>query len=55
MGSNKPSKRVFRVTDLAVESDGELSVKAVEYPCTEEDGEIRAKLADFRESRFVVS
>ena len=55
MGSEKPSKRVFRVTELAIEADGELSVKAVEYPCFEEGGAMRAHIADFRSSKFEVS
>ncbi len=55
MGSEKPNRRVFRVTELALEEEGELSVKAVEYPCFEEAGGTRAHIADFRSSKFKVS
>ncbi len=55
MGAEKPNKRVFRVTELAIEGDGELSVKAVEYPCFESNGKIRAEIADFSSSKFEVS
>ncbi len=55
MGVEKPNKRVFRVTELAIEGDGELSVKAVEYPCFESGGKIRAEIADFSSSKFEVS
>ncbi len=55
MGSEKPNRRVFRVTELALEEEGELSVKAVEYPCFEEAGGTRAHIADFRSSKFEVS
>ena len=55
MGSEKPNKRVFRVTELSIEEEGELSVKAVEYPCFEESGGTRAHIADFRSSKFEVS
>ena len=55
MGEDKPDKRVFRVTELAIEEEGELSVKAVEYPCFEEAGGTRAHIADFRSSKFEVS
>ena len=55
MGVEKPDKRVFRVTELAIEGDGELSVKAVEYPCFESGGKIRAEIADFSSSKFEVS
>ena len=55
MGNEKPNKRVFRVTELEIEGDGELSVKAVEYPCFESSGKIRAEIADFRSDKFEVS
>ncbi len=55
MGEAKPNKRVFRVTELAIEEGGELSVKAIEYPCFEEAGGTRAHIADFRSANFVVS
>ena len=52
MGEARPTKRVFRVTELAIEEGGELSVKAIEYPC---NGQGRAEIADFRSSNFEVS
>tara|TARA_R100001463_G_scaffold81910_2_gene136445 strand:+ start:4813 stop:9204 length:4392 start_codon:yes stop_codon:yes gene_type:complete len=55
MGEDKPNKRVFRITELAIEEEGELSVKAVEYPCFEDTGKTRAHIADFRSSKFKVS
>ena len=60
MGEDKPNKRVFRVTELAIEEEGELSVKAIEYPCFEENDAAgvagtRAHIADFRSSKFKVS
>ena len=55
MGKDRPNKRVFRVTELAIEEEGELSVKAVEYPCFEEADGTRAEIADFRSSKFEVS
>ena len=55
MGASKPDKRVYRVTDVAIEEDGEISVRAVEYPCFEEGGETRARIGDFRSSNFEVS
>ena len=55
MGETKPNKRVFRVTELALEEGGELSVKAIEYPCFEDSGGTRAHIADFRSANFVVS
>ena len=55
MGANTPSKRVYRVTEVGIEEEGEVSVKAIEYPCFEEDGKTRASIADFRSSNFEVS
>tara|TARA_B100001093_G_scaffold115424_1_gene107801 strand:+ start:31 stop:4425 length:4395 start_codon:yes stop_codon:yes gene_type:complete len=55
MGLDKPDKRVFRITELAIEEQGELSVKAVEYPCFDDNGVTRAHIADFRSSNFEVS
>ena len=59
MGLDKPSKRVYRVTEIALEEEGEVSIKAIEYPCFEESGDngnqTRARIADFRASNFKVS
>ena len=55
MGTQKPRKRVYRVTELSIEEEGEVSVKALEYPCFESDGKLRARIADFRNSKFDVS
>lgn len=55
MGASKPNKRVYRVSEVAIEEDGEVSVKAIEYPCFEKDGKTRARIADFRSSKFDVS
>jgi hypothetical protein len=55
MGTQKPQKRVYRVTELAIEEEGEVSVKALEYPCFESGGKLRARIADFRASKFTVS
>jgi hypothetical protein len=48
MGTQKPQKRVYRVTELSIEEEGEVSVKALEYPCFESGGQLRARIADFR-------
>jgi hypothetical protein len=53
MGVEKPSKRVYRVTEVAIEEEGEVSVKALEFPCfTEGDDQPRARVADFRADGF---
>lgn len=52
MGEEKPSKRVFRITEVAFDEEGEVTVKAMEYPVYDDLG---AKIADFRSSQFDVS
>lgn len=52
MGQQALTKRVFRITEVALDEEGEVSVKAMEYPC---DDELRAKVADFRKDKFDVS
>lgn len=51
MGTSKPSKRVFRITEVALDEEGEVTVKAMEYPCNDD---LSAKIADFRSSKFTV-
>ena len=55
MGQAKPQKRVYRVTEIAIEEEGEVSVKAIEYPCFDDGGKTRARIADFRSNDFDVS
>ena len=55
MGTQKPQKRVYRVTEVSIEDEGEVSVKALEYPCFESGDERRARIADFRKDNFDVS
>lgn len=54
MGKAKPSKRVYRITEVGIEEDGEVSVKAIEYPCFLSGGLTRARIADFRSTNFTV-
>ena len=52
MGIDSGKKRVFRITEVELDEEGEVTVRAVEYPCDDED---RALIADFRPSQFEVS
>ena len=51
MGIQALTKRVFRITEVALDEEGEVTVKALEYPCYDNKG---AKVADFRSSKFTV-
>jgi len=52
MGIASGQKRVFRITEVEMDQEGEVTVRAIEYPCDDED---RAYVADFRPSKFEVS
>ncbi len=52
MGIDAGKKRVFRITEVEMDQDSEVTVKAMEYPCDDED---RAYVADFRPEGFDVS
>ena len=52
MGIASNKKRVFRVTEVEMDEEGEVTVRAIEYPC---DDEQRAHVADFRPELFKVS
>ena len=52
MGVASGKKRVFRITEVELDEEGEVTVRAMEYPCDDED---RAHVADFRPSLFEVS
>ena len=52
MGVKSGQKRVFRITEVEMDQEGEVTVRAIEYPC---DDEQRAHVADFRPELFDVS
>lgn len=52
MGVAQNKKRVFRITEVELDQEGEVTVRAIEYPCDDED---RAHVADFRTEFFEVS
>ena len=52
MGIDPGKKRVFRITEVEMDQDSEVTVRAMEYPCDDED---RAYVADFRPEGFDVS
>jgi hypothetical protein len=55
MGISKPQKRVYRVTEIAIEEEGEVAIKALDYPCFVDSGRLCAEIADFRAGNFTVS
>jgi hypothetical protein len=55
LGSEVSSKRVFRVVEVAMGEEGEVSVKAVEHPCVEEAGQTKSLIARFDDSLYKIS
>jgi hypothetical protein len=56
LGTNVKSKRVFRITEVQMDEEGEVSVKAVEHPCDSSGNSlITAGLADPSSTLFQIS
>jgi hypothetical protein len=47
-------KRVYRTTEVSMDEEGEVTVKAVEHPCEELGGKTLSKVADFDDRLFRV-
>jgi hypothetical protein len=54
LGAQSNRRRVFRVTEVQMDEEGEVTVKATEYPCVEEDGKLLSRVANFSDSLFEV-
>lgn len=54
LGTAITSKRVFRVSEVAMEEEGEVSIKAMEHPCSEEDGKTISRIVRFDERLFQI-
>lgn len=47
-------KRVFRATEVSMDEEGEITVKAVEHPCEESGALLLSRVADFSDELFRV-
>jgi len=45
---------VFRVTEVMMSEEGEVTVKALEHPCETVDGNLLSRVANFSDALFVV-
>jgi hypothetical protein len=52
LGAKTQRKRVFRVTEVQMDEEGEVTVKAVEHPCDNVDGVLLSKIANFSDDLF---
>lgn len=54
LGNQITSKRVFRVTEVAMEEEGEVTIKAAEHPCEETAGQTLSKIVRFDPNLFLI-
>jgi len=52
LGNVVTAKRVFRVTEVTMEEEGEITVKAIEHPCEEEGGQTKSRIVRFEPSLY---
>jgi len=53
-GNQITSKRVFRVTEITMEEEGEVAIKAIEHPCEEQDGITRSRIVRFENNLYQI-
>jgi hypothetical protein len=51
MGTATTTKRVFRITEVQMDEEGEITVRGTNYPCTT-DG--LSEIANFSDNSFTV-
>jgi hypothetical protein len=54
LGTTVTRKRVFRITEVQMDEEGEVSVKAIEHPCEESGSTTLSLIADFNDAQFTV-
>jgi hypothetical protein len=54
LGSLLTQKRVFRVTEVEMSEEGEVTIKATEHPCEESNGQTRSLIARQDPSLFKI-
>jgi hypothetical protein len=54
LGARSDRKRVFRVTEVQMDEEGEVTVKAMEYPCQDSGGKLLSRIANFSNGLFNV-
>jgi hypothetical protein len=54
LGAQSNKKRVFRVTEVQMDEEGEVTIKAMEHPCDDVGGKMLSRIANFSDSLFDV-
>jgi hypothetical protein len=54
LGAQSNRKRVFRVTEVQMDEEGEVTVKAIEHPCEAVGSQLLSRIANFSSGLFNV-
>jgi hypothetical protein len=54
LGAKGDRKRVFRTTEVQMDEEGEVTVKAMEHPCDNSGSQLLSKVANFSDALFTV-
>ncbi len=54
LGTTITRRRVFRVTEVQMDEEGEVSVKAIEHPCIQSGAQTLSLIASFADSGFSI-
>lgn len=55
LGTAVSGKRVFRTVEVAMEEEGEVTIRAVEHPCVEESGQTKSLIVRFDTGLYDIS
>ena len=55
LGATLASERVFRVSEVEMAEEGEVTVRGVEYPCEREGNRLFSRIADFSNNQFRIT
>jgi hypothetical protein len=55
LGTAVSGKRVFRAVEVAMEEEGEVTIRAVEHPCIEESGQTKSLIVRFDTGLYDIS
>ena len=54
LGAKADRRRAFRVTEVQMDEEGEVTVKALEHPCEESGGKLLSRVANFSDGLFSI-
>lgn len=54
LGKPGNKKQVYRVTEVSMDEEGEVTVKAMDHPCEEVGGRTLSQVANFSDSLFSI-